>query len=333
MRNLRLFSEMLCRPLVGATIRRSVRVFRPDIVHALRIPFEGILSEPVLRNAEQPFIVSIWGNDLTLFAASGEWFSRATKRVLASTDALHCDCERDVKLARTFGYKGPAVVLPTCGGLNPLVFPGSASAERARARLGIDAGRPIIFDPRAARQYTRHDIVFAALPAVLSEFPDALIVTVGIDNDSELQSFAGQLGVRKSVAFLPKQNATRMSELYAAAEVIVSATEHDGTPNSVLEAMSCGSFPIVSDLESLREWIDDEVNGLVVDLTPAGFSSGIIQALRDGGLRARAAAHNRKLISRKATRGVVSPAIGDFYRKALEAEIGRGNSMVRPSEN
>jgi glycosyltransferase involved in cell wall biosynthesis len=322
LRNLRLLSEMLCRPLVRAAIKRSVRTFRPDIVHALRIPFEGMLSEPVLRTAQQPFIVSIWGNDLTLFAAGGRWFTRATKRVLASADALHCDCERDVRLARTLGYRGLATVLPTCGGLDESVFPGGTSYENARGRLGIETGRPVIFNPRASREYTRHDIFFAALPAVLREFPDALVVTVGIDRDPELQEYSRELGVDKSIVFLPNQTARDMAQLYSAAEVIVSPTEHDGTPNSVLEAMACGSFPIVSDLESLREWIDDGVNGLVVNLSSSGFAGGIIKALRDDGLRAKAALHNRSLISKKATRQIVRPAISGLYREALEAGVG-----------
>src|ERR1700730_5307639 len=319
LRNFRLLSEMLCRPLVNAAIRRSLRTFRPDIIHALRIPYEGMLSEPVLRTAEQPFIVSIWGNDLTLFAAGSRWFTRATKRVLASADALHCDCERDVRLARTLGYTGVAAVLPTCGGLDGSVFPGQASSENARVRLGIDTKRPIIFDPRASRGYTRHDIFFAALPAVLQEFPDALVVTVGIDRDPELRNYSRDLGVDQSIVFLPNQTAGDMAQLYAAADVIVSPTEHDGTPNSVLEAMACGSFPIVSDIESLREWIDDGVNGFVVDLSSSGFSSGVIQALRNDELRAKADSYNRTLISRKATREIVGPAISGFYRQALDA--------------
>src|SRR5438309_4852278 len=106
---------MMCKPMVKSTVTRSLQTFRPDLVHALRIPYEGMLSEAALRSRCQPFTVSIWGNDLTLFAAPSRWFTRATKRVLASADALHCDCARDLRLARALGYEGPAIVLPSCG--------------------------------------------------------------------------------------------------------------------------------------------------------------------------------------------------------------------------
>src|SRR5262249_32615429 len=38
----------------------------------------------------------------------------------------------------------------------------------------------------------------------------------------------------------------------------------DGVSASLLEAMACGLFPVVSDLRSNRDWIDDGVNGLLV---------------------------------------------------------------------
>ena len=41
----------------------------------------------------------------------------------------------------------------------------------------------------------------------------------------------------------------------------VSPSTHDGTPNTLLEGMACGSFPIVGDLESLREWIEPGLTG------------------------------------------------------------------------
>lgn len=317
LRNLRLFSEVICRPMVNEAINRAVRAFRPDLVHALRIPYEGMLSEAALRSRRQPFIVSIWGNDLTLFAAPSRWFTRVTKRVLFSADALHCDCERDVRLARTLGYSGPAVVLPGCGGLDRTVFPGTASASEARTRLGIALKAPVIFDPRASRGYTRHDIFFSALSAVLSEFPEAIAVTVGIEREAELRDYARRLGIDRSIVFLPKQTAKQMAELYVASEVTISPTEHDGTPNTILEAMACGSFPVVSNLESLREWIDDGVNGLLVDLTPSSLATAIVRALRDDALRAKATAHNRRLVEKRATREVVRPAITRLYLAAL----------------
>src|SRR5512138_427507 len=50
----------------GPRLRWLVERMKPDLVHALRIPFEGMLASYVPK--EYPLAVSIWGNDLTLHA-------------------------------------------------------------------------------------------------------------------------------------------------------------------------------------------------------------------------------------------------------------------------
>ena len=62
----------------------------------------------------------------------------------------------------------------------------------------------------------------------------------------------------------------------------ISAAIHDGTPNSVLESMALGCVPVVGDIESLREWIVDGENGLLMNPNnPSSIATGILRALRD----------------------------------------------------
>lgn len=44
-----------------------------------------------------------------------------------------------------------------------------------------------------------------------------------------------------------------MAYLFRLADVTVSLSEDDGTPNTLLEAVACGCFPIAGDIESVRE--------------------------------------------------------------------------------
>jgi glycosyltransferase involved in cell wall biosynthesis len=68
--------------------------------------------------------------------------------------------------------------------------------------------------------------------------------------------------------------------LFRRAAVAVSPSTHDGTPNTLLEAMACGCFPVAGDLESLREWINPDVNGLLVDPgDPHALADAILTAL------------------------------------------------------
>src|SRR5207302_7593895 len=120
------------------------------------------------------------------------------------------------------------------------------------------------------------------LPAVMRSFPNAIAVTVGMDRRPSFQSRAISLGLGGKVRFLPSQDKREMAELFSAATLTVSPSTHDGTPNTLLEAMACGSFPIVGDIPPLREWIDPGVNGLMVDPNDSdALSNAMISALGD----------------------------------------------------
>jgi hypothetical protein len=50
-------------------IRRSgedLSELKPDLVYAMRLPYEGLFAAAAVNSA--PLLISIWGNDLTLFA-------------------------------------------------------------------------------------------------------------------------------------------------------------------------------------------------------------------------------------------------------------------------
>jgi glycosyltransferase involved in cell wall biosynthesis len=89
---------------------------------------------------------------------------------------------------------------------------------------------------------------------------------------------------------------------------------HDGTPNSLIEAMACGCFPIAGDLDSIREWITHGQNGLLVDAgSPQSIADAILLGLEREDLRREAAGLNENLISGRAEYGVVMKKVAEFY--------------------
>src|ERR1700722_13380936 len=82
-------------------LQQLIEQHRPDLVHAMRIPFEGIAAGALTG---LPVVVSVWGNDFTLFAGRTRMMAKATRRTLAMAQALHCDCHRDARMAKELGY-------------------------------------------------------------------------------------------------------------------------------------------------------------------------------------------------------------------------------------
>ena len=115
------------------------------------------------------------------------------------------------------------------------------------------------------------------------------------------------------------QSREQMAELFRRAQVLLSITTHDGTPNTLLEGLACGCFPIAGDIESLREWIKPGVNGLLVDPSnPHALAEAILQALDEPDLRLRAYKINLDLVRERAEYGRVMAQAEAFYRTVVE---------------
>ena len=110
-----------------------------------------------------------------------------------------------------------------------------------------------------------------------------------------------RLAIQDNVRLLPPVSRERMADLFRLARVAVSPSLHDGTPNTLLEAMACGCFPVAGDIESVREWITDEANGLLCDPSnPDSLARAIIRALGDEPMRNDARQYNFQLIAERA---------------------------------
>ena len=281
-----------------------IHEIKPDLVHAMRIPYEGMLA--AAAKVDAPLLVSVWGNDLTLHALSNRRIGAATRTALERASALHTDTQRDQLLAAKWGFdaKKPAIVVPGNGGVRREVFfPAIKAPEELR-----------VVNPRGLRAYVRNDVFFQAIPKVLRRHPQVNFDCPAMQGEPEAERWVQRLGIGKRLNLLPKLNPADLAEVYRAAQVMVSPSTHDGTPNSLLEAMACGSFPVCSDLESIREWIRPGENGLLVDPSDAeALAAAIVTALEDQDLRARAASYNAKLVAERADYSGNMKAVEEFY--------------------
>jgi glycosyltransferase involved in cell wall biosynthesis len=106
--------------------------------------------------------------------------------------------------------------------------------------------------------------------------------------------------------------------MYALSDVVVSVPDFDGTPRSVLEAMACGAYPVVSDVAALREWIVEPENGLFVRaIEPKEIGEAIIRALADKERLKRARLLNRKMIEERASSNYWVTQMEALYSKLI----------------
>jgi glycosyltransferase involved in cell wall biosynthesis len=281
---------------------------RPDLVHAMRIPFEGMMTSRL--RGSLPLVVSVWGNDFTLHAKASPGMRRATRHCLERAQGIHVDCRRDLRLAAAWGWDvaRPSMVIPTNGGVRTEVFTPEAgrslAAEAAvAAALMAVADRKLVVQPRGFRSYVRNDTFFRALPDILRKEPTAHFLCPAMLDEPLAERWIERLGLQQAVTLLPRLTPAEMAEVFRRSQVALSPTTHDGTPNTLLEAMACGCFPVAGDLESIREWIEDGKNGRLIDPgDPQSLALATLEALADPELRQRAAELNRHLVESRASR-------------------------------
>jgi glycosyltransferase involved in cell wall biosynthesis len=304
-------------------VRRLIGRIEPDIVHAMRIPFEGIVAAKATP-PDVPLMISVWGNDFTLWAAHNPLIARQTRQALKRADALHTDCRRDLRMAvGTWGFDAQksAVVLPGAGGIQPARFYKGPADAALRRRLAIKEGVPVLINPRGFRGYVRNDVFFAAIPVVLKKHPDALFVCVGMQGHAMAERWIERFDIAANVRLLPPVARDEMADLFRLADVAVSPSLHDGTPNTLLEAMACGCLPVAGDIESVREWIDDGTNGLLCDATNVESLAGAMtSALDDVTLQQAARHYNEQLIAERAEYRSVMRRAESFYQQVIESK-------------
>lgn len=318
----------LTLPGSAKKVAQSVSEIAPDVVHAMRIPYEGMVAAQAALQA--PLLVSVWGNDFTLHAPASPgmaWFTRLTMR---RTDALHTDCRRDLRLAQRWGFKEgkPSIVVPGNGGVQRSIFhpqpakPGQMGAELERVLDSVPAGAPLVVNPRGFRGYVRNDTFFQSIPLVLKKIPEAVFICPNMAGESLALEWIRRLNVGASVHLLPRLTPYEMAAVYRRSQVMVSPSTHDGTPNTLLEALACGCFPVVGDLESIREWIKPGHNGLLIDPgRPQQLADAVVEGLLNGELRRNAHAINQALIEERADSEGVVPAVEDFYRQIASQSL------------
>ncbi len=102
-------------------LRRLVKRLRPDIIHSMEIQAAGYLTLAARKGIEDrfpPWIVTNWGSDIYLFGRLAAHADRI-RSVLAACTHYSCECQRDVDLAREYGFKGTVLpVLPNGGGFD-----------------------------------------------------------------------------------------------------------------------------------------------------------------------------------------------------------------------
>jgi glycosyltransferase involved in cell wall biosynthesis len=199
--------------------------------------------------------------------------------------------------------------------------------ERADAGINVRppeaAHRPTIISTRSLDSPLYNvDLILQAMALLCDRLPDAQLLIAGAGRlRPNLEALARDLGLGDSVRFLGWLDDAALRDAFASSEVYVSVPSSDASSISTLSAMAAGCFPVVSDLPTQEEWIEDGVNGFRVSAGDvATLAQRLSDALDNAALRRDAASHNHRLIEERGLWESYVPLMETWYRRLAERE-------------
>ncbi len=161
---------------------------------------------------------------------------------------------------------------------NPLVTP-DETHQRGKPPLSILAvGR--------LHEQKAYDILLPAFARIASQAPDWRLDILG-DGPlrGQLHQQAGDLNVADRISWHGR--VSQPFPFYSSAAIFVLASRYEGTPNAMLEAMSCGLPVIVTNASpGPLEFVEDGVSGLVVQAEDEqALADAMLRLINDADLR------------------------------------------------
>ena len=297
----------------------SVRRFRPDLIHAYWVVPGGFMAAVAGRLSGRPVVATAAGTDLNM--ASQRRLVRAFVRVaLAGTARLICAGTGMREIAIGLGYPADrARVLPNYIGLESEAEPGAEAA----LPLAGEAGARLVYVGNLEPP-KRVDLILKALARVREQAPGAALTIVGEGPlRPELERLAAELGLGAAVHFLGRRPHGEIMALLRAGDLFVHASDHEGLPVAICEAMLAGLPVVATRVGGVPDLVEEGRTGL---LAPPGddaaFAAALARLLADPAECARMRTEALRFAAERLDRDAIIARLESIYREALGRREG-----------
>jgi glycosyltransferase involved in cell wall biosynthesis len=258
--------------IAGALYRclAAVPAFKPDVVVAFFGLPSGAVAWTLNRLYGIPYIVSLRGGDVPGFRPYDFWLYHRI-----AVPLLHPI------------WRGAAAVVANSAGLRALALHFDSTVEIVVIPNGVDVQRHFVPQREwvPARILSVGRVVHQkGLDLAMKALADlqALDWSWRIAGDGPQMPTLKQTAISRNIAdrvtFLGWQGGEQLQEEYAASNLFLFPSRHEGMPNAVLEAMASGLPVVASNIAGNEDLVEDGRTGV---LFPAEDAAALEAALRD----------------------------------------------------
>ncbi len=283
--------------LAAPALARLVRKFRPQLVNAHFVSGYGFLA--ALVPSARPLAISAWGSDILLNPEKSRLHRFRTRFALRAARLVTCDAENLSGALQGLGV-GSSRILEVPMGVDPRLFY-PADKETFVQIPGERHPLRIVSTRRLEPVYDIETLLRAAVVLKGRGLDFRIEIADQGSDRARLENFRDESDLKDRVRFTGELSQAELAGVLREADIYVSASLSDSTSVSLLEAMACGIFPVVTDIAGNRQWVVQGRNGLT--FPPGDFcrlAECLDQAVKDSDLRLKAREANIELIRRKA---------------------------------
>lgn len=278
-------------PISKFVIQNYIREIKPDIINAHFVSNYGLIAALIKSSTLNiPLVISCWGSDI--LNTKTLLHKTRIKFALSKADLITVDANILKEKIIGLGIKEDKIINVPMG-IDTKIF----NSDNKKFTPPFH-----IVNLRLLEKIYNHKLFLSAIYIVLKKLSNVKIFMLQSGTYSnKIINFAKKLGISHNIEFLPYLPHTKVAEILKNSQIYVSTSIFDSTSVTLLEAMACGCFPIVSDIAGNREWISDNENGFLFSLgKPAYLANKIIQAINSPDLLISAMNKNKEIIAKRA---------------------------------
>ncbi len=296
----------------NGNLEEVIRDVNPGIIHTLEMQHSAYLLLPIREKSNKfpLWFYSCWGSDIKWFQTIPDDKVKIQK-ILNYVDAMFCEDYENIKIAQeVFHFNKPYIKVPGPGGykVNEMIKVSDFVLPSKRKIIVVKGYTGWVYKP---------DTVFSALKLCAKEIIDGgykVVVYVPGNVDTYISELI-KIGIDVK-RFEKTSIYDEILSLFSKSRINVAASLSDGIPNSMLEGMIMGAYPIQSakNPSNFNDFINGEQNGILLDpLDVNGYALAIKKCLKNDILVNNAAKKNILLIKNKIEFSLVRSKVLDFF--------------------
>jgi hypothetical protein len=254
--------ESLLKVTASEKLIELIKEIKPDLVHSLEMQSQTYHVLKARQKIEFKWAYFSWGSDI-YFYQHQKYHRKIMQKVFSKLDYLFVDNTRDIELAKNLGFKNEiGGVFPAGGGY-------TLALEEYQQFIKPINQRSLILIKGYHHWAGRAIQVLEALEFIIEEIGSFDIYVysahdIVIEKIKELnKKFNLEIEYSSRTNQIPQKE---LLEKFGNAKIAIGNSISDGIPNTLIEAIISGAFPIQSNPGNVTEdYIIDGDNGLLIN--------------------------------------------------------------------